>query len=581
MFFEKSRPQPAPLAPDVEKGPKTHTDEPPVESERNAGATGEPSAEDDSDSNDKFWKLFLEEAASEAKWKVSIWQTELDSLLVFAGLFAGIVSAFLVDLRSHLRPDPQVVVLSQIVSILRNQTSPTTSDSDFDSGPSPSTLAVGYLWYGSLVATLIGALWGVLAKGWLGETLREPPNNPVDRALERWRRDKAAKRWYMEHVITGVPLLTQIGLTMFLTGFVVQSLGDDRGIGIQVLFYVTLGTIAYAGFTFVSWLRPECPYRTPLTKFLHFGTRVIPSKGSNDANTKSKIQILVSKLNRSSNDEIFCSAASVLDGKLESHDSRKWYKGVEKHASEIADALSVRLKSFAHRVKMITEGPQSLSRILKDTVSSDSNGDAFVGTFYSPIEQGIACLRVLLGSIEASITYGTDKSPWIKQDIDRQWRVSKIFPATWRMLSLSIHITKLVAKKMDFKADDIAEIDWDNLIRKTFPDTPLRSISGASACRGLMQGEANLKRACAIGIATFVEIEATTPTNSEKQVEFEEHDWIMVTNASEVVTQKVWNEHVSMWKDIVLQLLRETYEWTEPENSMYELMDYASGKYEL
>ena len=32
---------------------------------------------------------------------------------------------------------------------------------------------------------------------------------------------------------------------------------------------------------------------------------------------------------------------------------------------------------------------------------------------------------------------------------------------------------------------------------------------------------------------------------------------------------------VSMWKDIVLQLSREIYEWAEPENSMYELMNYG------
>jgi hypothetical protein len=44
---------------------------------------GEQNADDDSDNNDKFWKLFQEEAAAEAKWKVGIWKTELDSLLVF------------------------------------------------------------------------------------------------------------------------------------------------------------------------------------------------------------------------------------------------------------------------------------------------------------------------------------------------------------------------------------------------------------------------------------------------------------------------------------------------------------------
>ncbi|KAF8158729.1 hypothetical protein BJ912DRAFT_373720 [Pholiota molesta] len=135
--------------------------------------------------------------------------------------------------------------------------------------PPNVVVAAGALWYGSLVVTLIGALWGVLAKGWLGEILRETPNNPADRALERWRRDKAARLWYMDSVITGVPLLIQVGLAMFLTGFVVQSFDDYRAIGFEVLVYFVLGAFAYALFTFLPWFRPDCPYRTPLTNFFH------------------------------------------------------------------------------------------------------------------------------------------------------------------------------------------------------------------------------------------------------------------------------------------------------------------------
>ncbi|KAF9483707.1 hypothetical protein BDN70DRAFT_799376, partial [Pholiota conissans] len=173
--------------------------------------------------------MFQKEAAAEAKWKVEIWKTDLDSLLVFAGLFAAVVSAFVIDLRFHLRPDPVVGALNDIAALLRNDTeTPEREHPQF-------VVQVGFLWYSSLVVTLVGALWGVLAKGWLGELLREPPNNPAERALERWMRDKAAREWKMESVIAGVPLLTQLGLAMFLSGFVVQSFDDNKGIGALVL----------------------------------------------------------------------------------------------------------------------------------------------------------------------------------------------------------------------------------------------------------------------------------------------------------------------------------------------------------
>ncbi|KAF8185998.1 hypothetical protein BJ912DRAFT_475517 [Pholiota molesta] len=230
----------------------------------------------------------------------------------------------------------------------------------------------------------------------------------------------------------------------------------------------------------------------------------------------------------------------MLDAKLESHDSEKWYSGVEKQASGIADALSVRLKSFSRRVQQIKEAPSALE-LLKDTASSGINGQALVGNLYSPIEQGVACLRVLLKSIEASMSTDGDQSPWIKQDVDRQWRLPNIFPENWRLLSLSIHITRLVAKKVDYDTDDVEEVDWENMIGKTFSDLTLRAISGASACRGLLHGKANLKKICAVGLAMFIEVEATTPSDGPKQMFFEK-DPNSAFDAGKAITEGLWSE---------------------------------------
>ncbi|KAF9479253.1 hypothetical protein BDN70DRAFT_701802 [Pholiota conissans] len=535
---------------DLEKGnsfkhfqdERPFTEEPPEISEE------QPPGDDDSDNNDKFWKMFQEEAAAEASWKVDIWKTELDSLLVFAGLFAAVVSAFVIDLRFHLRPDPVLLALNNIASILRNESEPPEVEH-----ARSVVRGVGFLWYGSLVVTLIGALWGVLAKGWLGALLREPPNNPADRAMERWRRDEATKKWHMETVVTGVPLLTQIGLAMFLSGFVVQSFDDNRGIGVLVLVFVTLGVLAYAIFTLLPLFLPDCPYRTPLTNIVK---PVSSAKATSlDEDIFSKIQILVSRLNRSSNDEIFTSAASVLDAKLESPDWEKWFNGVEMRAYEIAEAFSVRLKSFAHRVHTIRKVP-TLSMMRDVANSPTTGGEALMGTLYShsPTEQGITCLRVLLKSIEASINPEGDKSPWIKQDIDRHWRTSEIYPPAWRLLSLSIHITKLVAREDDYSGDDAVEIDWKTLISKTFPDLTLRSISGASACRGLLHGQPNLRRICALGLAMFIETEASSTSDSPKMLFFE-RDSDPGVNAGKHITEKLWDELIKIWKNSAVQIV--------------------------
>lgn len=189
-------------------------------------------------------------------------------------------------------------------------------------------------------------------------------NNPDRQALERWRRDTAAREWYMEAVITGIPILTQIALATFLIGFVFRSLVDDHAIGIEVAVLVGLGALAYALVTLLPLLRPDCPYQTPITEFLYFFRLVrhlfhlvraiFPNKDPPDTDTK-KFLILKSRLNPSSNDEIFSAAASMLDDKLESSASLKWYKGVLEKAPELVEALFVRLTSFTHQVQKIKE----------------------------------------------------------------------------------------------------------------------------------------------------------------------------------------------------------------------------------
>ncbi|KIM22486.1 hypothetical protein M408DRAFT_37748, partial [Serendipita vermifera MAFF 305830] len=91
------------------------------------------------------------------------WNNTLDSLLVFAGLFAGILTAFVVESRHDLTEDPQERLLKQIVDLLSNS----SSREPFQ--PNPSSLHVNGLWFTSLTLTLISALGGVLAKGWLAK----------------------------------------------------------------------------------------------------------------------------------------------------------------------------------------------------------------------------------------------------------------------------------------------------------------------------------------------------------------------------------------------------------------------------
>ncbi|PVF92963.1 hypothetical protein CPB86DRAFT_801607 [Serendipita vermifera] len=123
--------------------------------------------------NAQVWDLYLKEANLEGQELTTLWNNGLDSFLIFAGLFAGNITSFLIESRGDLKEDPQERLPEDIRSILMNE--PISSASDFQ--PDPSSLHVNALWYCSFTLTLISALSGVLAKGWIAYY------DPVSRVL--------------------------------------------------------------------------------------------------------------------------------------------------------------------------------------------------------------------------------------------------------------------------------------------------------------------------------------------------------------------------------------------------------------
>ncbi|KIM27698.1 hypothetical protein M408DRAFT_54007, partial [Serendipita vermifera MAFF 305830] len=170
------------------------------------------------------------------------WNSSLDSLLVFAGLFAGILTAFLIESRRSLSEDPQETLLREILGAIRNI--PVSSNNE-QFQPNSSAIHVNALWFSSLALTLISALGGVLAKGWLAKynpaSLRERSSDACERHLRAIR----ARQWQLEPLITGIPLLIQISLFLFFAGLVIQLLDDDIRIWVTVVILMGSTILMY------------------------------------------------------------------------------------------------------------------------------------------------------------------------------------------------------------------------------------------------------------------------------------------------------------------------------------------------
>ena len=224
----------------------------------------------------------MTETEAEDKELVQSWKTGLDSLLVFvrvpishffgaksktfqAGLFAGVLAAFLLESRKGLQDDPQQVLLQEINRALRNESS-TSAPLPFQ--PTTSSLSVNFLWFISLTLTLSGALSAVIAKGWIDTYLPASAGKSFEDACERHLRVTRAYQWHLDGILALIPLLLQLSLLLFLAGLAIFVLGDSKSIGAAVLALIALTTVVYTVVTVLPWLSPACPFRTTLSTFI-------------------------------------------------------------------------------------------------------------------------------------------------------------------------------------------------------------------------------------------------------------------------------------------------------------------------
>ncbi|KAJ7756541.1 armadillo-type protein [Mycena olivaceomarginata] len=189
-------------------------------------------------SND-LWSLYLEEANERAKAKADLWNGSLGAFLLFAGLFAGVVSSFVIDSRAGLQPDPPATV-------------PAT------------TVTINFLWYSSLTFTLISALAAVLAQTWIVK-FSLVPTKGFTGAKERWIHDDKAERWNLHGAVAYITVLIQLALFLFLAGLAVQAVVDRKSLGWTILTLVGATGMLYIGITVLPWFSPTTPFRTPFS----------------------------------------------------------------------------------------------------------------------------------------------------------------------------------------------------------------------------------------------------------------------------------------------------------------------------
>jgi HEAT repeat protein len=184
------------------------------------------------------------------------------------GLFSAVVSAFLIEARKNLQPDPQATTNMLLQALLRSQNGPTATFSIPPFKPTLSSILINGLWVCSLCFSLLSALGASLGKSWLADYAQFERKPNTINAYDRHRRYIAISDWHLVDVIAFLPILLHTSFLLFACGLIVLMFGNNKPIGAIIFVLTTVALTLYLGTTMAPLVYPDCPFRTPLTSFL-------------------------------------------------------------------------------------------------------------------------------------------------------------------------------------------------------------------------------------------------------------------------------------------------------------------------
>ncbi|KAI0666957.1 hypothetical protein C8Q78DRAFT_1106524, partial [Trametes maxima] len=209
------------------------------------------------------------------------WNAEIDTLLVYAGLFSAILTAFTVESYRLLQPssqDPTVMLLREIYDGLHfNATSRGLATVNISSQLDDlelidtSSICFNTFWFSSLVLSLFSAAVGIMVKQWLNE-FSEGLGSAASRHIARTRqyRFNGLVRWRVKDIVTIIPIMLQLALFLFIGGLLIFLQTLNCSVFAVLAILAGLSSVMALVSTLMSLLREDCPFVSPLTIALFY-----------------------------------------------------------------------------------------------------------------------------------------------------------------------------------------------------------------------------------------------------------------------------------------------------------------------
>ncbi|KIM22928.1 hypothetical protein M408DRAFT_268950 [Serendipita vermifera MAFF 305830] len=445
-----------------------------------------------------IWGLYLKETEAEDKELTEIWNNSLDSLLIFS--------------RKDLQEDPQQYLLKQILVTLQQSNADPALLESFQ--PDPTSIHVNGLWFSSLTLTLVSALGGVLAKGWLAKynpaSRRERAVDAYDRQLRALR----AQQWKLAPIITTIPLLIQVSLFLFFAGLIIQILDNNIQIWLVVVVLVTVAVLLYIFSTVLPWFSPSSPFQTPISAIISSMT------GWGQAREKATIRGRSNMASNSWVNRLYSFPSTVLQfikdacyrpKELELlADALSWIVTSSTEEATIQEAIktigSAKHTGTLQRTLISSECREPLYQRLAEFFKSRlaSPGTSEDGTRLEATLYTLLRLEQPLTITEAVIKESQFDFQLKEGQALHRWND---YPPYLQALAFSLRVHILIKSGRDDQTGKWNETKRDLIGMVENGMAPyVRRIVTFSALRGVLKGEENVRKLCVIVLSSLVEI---------------------------------------------------------------------------
>ncbi|KAJ7175210.1 hypothetical protein C8R43DRAFT_1230649 [Mycena crocata] len=233
------------------------------------------------DKNTAFWNAYKTLADEFDKEFQRKYANDLDTSLLFAGLFSAVSSAFIIQIQPELQQDPNPVIQTNLLLILvQNVTGSAVSGIGPSPQPTVSNIVVvaQSLLYFSLFSTLLAALLAVLGKQWLLHYDSVGKRGTIEeRGLERQRKCDGLQHWKFDLVMQVFPLLLQLSLLLFAVALSIYLWTIHHVPAAITLAMTSVGFILYTLMIISSIRSRDSPFQTSLNALLRLLIDMLPS----------------------------------------------------------------------------------------------------------------------------------------------------------------------------------------------------------------------------------------------------------------------------------------------------------------